>query len=121
MQIVIRIIGILMFLSGILFLLKPALIKQIVTFMQKGYRVYFIAMLRIALAIVFLLGARQCGMPRVIVILAILFLLSGLSIFMLGSGKIQRILKWYLRQPIFFLRILSLIPLILGGLIIYAA
>jgi hypothetical protein len=118
---VIRIIGIVMFLAGILFLLKPLIIKQLISFLQKGYRVYFVGMLRIALAIVFLLGARHCGMPRVIVVLAILFLLSGLSIFMLGSGKIQRILKWYLRQPIFFLRILSLIPLILGGLIIYAS
>jgi hypothetical protein len=121
MQITIRIIGILMFMAGILFLINPQIIKQIITFLQKGYRIYFVGMLRIALAVVFLLGARQCGMTRVIIVLAILFLISGLSIFMLGSGKIQRILKWYLRQPIFFLRILALIPLILGGLIIYAA
>ncbi len=121
MQTVIQIIGIAMFLAGILFLVKPQIIKQIITFLQKGYRIYFVGMLRIALAIVFLLGARHCGMTRVIVVLAILFLLSGLSIFMLGSGKIHRILQWYLRQPSFFLRILSLIPLILGGLIIYAA
>jgi len=121
MQIVIRIIGILMFLAGILFLVNPQFIKQIIIFLQKGYRIYFVGMLRIAMAIIFLLGARHCGMTHVIVVLAILFLLSGLSIFMLGSGKIQRILKWYLRQPIFFLRILALVPLILGSLIIYAA
>jgi hypothetical protein len=121
MQTVIQVIGIFVFLAGILFLVKPAVIKQLIVFLQKGYRIYFVGMLRIALAIVFLLGARQCDMTRVIVVLAILFLLSGLSIFMLGSAKIRRILEWYLRQPLFFLRVLALIPLILGGLITYAA
>lgn len=121
MQTIIQVIGILIFLGGILFLLKPEVVRRIVAFMQKGYRIYFVGMLRIALAVVFLLGARQCDMTRVMAALAILFLVSGLLIFMLGSGKIQRILSWYLRQPAFVLRVLSLIPLLLGGLIIYAA
>jgi len=121
MQTAIQVIGILMFLAGVLFLLKPQIIKQIIVFLQKGYRIYFVGMLRIAMAIVFLLGARQCDMTRVIVVLAILFLLSGLLIFMLGTSKIRSMLNWYLKQSIVVLRALSLVPLLFGGLIIYAA
>ncbi len=121
MQTVIQVIGISVFLAGILFLLKPEVIRRIIAFIQKGYRIYFVGMLRIAMAIVFLLGARECDMSRIIVVLAILFLLSGLLIFILGPSKIRGILNWYLRQPIVVLRMLSLVPLLLGGLIIYAA
>jgi uncharacterized protein YjeT (DUF2065 family) len=79
------------------------------------------AIVRFALAIVFFLGARQCGVKWVIVLFGLIFLLSGLLIFMLGLEKAKAIINWYQEQPKFLLRVVATIVLGVGLIIVYAA
>ena len=121
MHSIIRIIGILFMLIGIFYFLTPAAIKNIVRFFKKDNRIYLIAIVRFALAIIFLLGARRCAITPVIVAFAILFLTSGMLIFTLGTRKLTAVFNWYLDQPVFVLRIMASIPILVGGVIIYSA
>jgi len=121
MDVVIKIIGIIIIVVGILYLLKPNLMKHLIAFFKKGKRIYLAGLIRLAFAIIFLLGARECDITWVIVAFGILFMVSGLLIFMLGPKKIKTIFEWFEKQPMLILRLIAIIALAMGGIIIYAA
>jgi len=119
--IVIKSLGILFALIGILYLLRPDIIKRLMEFFKKGKRIYLAGLIRFALAVVFLLGAGECDQKWVIAAFGILFLMGGLLIFMLGPEKIRRILDWYQNQSTLIFRVIALIVLAVGAIIIYSA
>lgn len=121
MDTVIRIIGTVIVCIGFAYLLKPKALKAVMAFFRKGVRLYFAALLRFALAVVFLLAARECEITLVIIAFAALFLISGLLIIGLGLEKVKGILGWYLEQPPFLLRIVAVIAMAVGLIIVYAA
>jgi hypothetical protein len=82
---------------------------------------YFAALIRLALAVVFLLSARQCHLFWVIFAFGVLFIISGLLIFILGLEKVRAYISWWQKQPLILLRVMALIGLGLGALIIYSA
>lgn len=121
MAIVIKIVGILIVLAGIVFFLRPEMMNRLLVFFKKGKRVYFMGLVRFVLAIVFLLGAGQCDGKQVIAAFGILFLISGLLIFLLGAEKVGAILDWFLKQSVLLKRISAVIALVIGAAIIYFA
>jgi len=121
MNIVIRIIGIAFVFMTIVYFLKPDIMKRLMEFFKQGRRIYFAAIIRLALAIVFLLAARQCRQFWVIFAFGVLFIISGLLIFILGSEKIKSYINWWQKQPLMLLRIMALVGLAIGAIIIYSA
>lgn len=121
MLMAVKIIGTVIVCVGFGYLLRPELLRAVLAFFKKGVWLYLAAFVRFALAVVFLLAARECEMPWVITAFAVLFLISGILIFALGLKKVRGILDWYLEQPIFLLRVLAAIAMAVGLLIVYAA
>ena len=121
MDTIVRIIGIVFVFMTIVYLLKPDIMKRLMEFFKQGRRIYFAAMVRFVLAIVFLLAARQCRQFWIIFAFGVLFIISGLLIFILGLEKVKSYISWWQRQPLVLLRVMALIGLGLGALIIYSA
>ena len=121
MNIVIIAIGILIMLMGILYIIKPGILKKLMEFFKKGNRIYFAGLLRFVLAIIFLLGARESDTPIVITAFGIIFIISGLLVFMMGAKRTSNMLEWYLKQPASVLRLVASIALISGAVIVYFA
>lgn len=121
METVIKIIGTVIVCIGLVFLIWPEIMRATTRFFSKGSRLYLAAMVRFALAIVFIMGARNCGIKWVIVLFGLIFLLSGLLIFMLGLERAKGIIRWYQEQPSFVYRIVAIIVLSVGLIITYAA
>jgi uncharacterized protein YjeT (DUF2065 family) len=105
----------------IVYFLKPDIMKRLMEFFKQGRRIYFAALLRLVLAVVFLLTARQCSHFWVIFAFGILFIISGLLIFILGLEKVKSYISWWQKQPLVLLRVMALIGLAIGALIIYSA
>ncbi|MHC4397964.1 MAG: hypothetical protein ACYS1A_20160 [Planctomycetota bacterium] len=121
MDIVVKIIGILFICIAVVYLLKPTVMKWLIGFFKKGKRIYLAGLVRFALAVVFLLAARECKNFWVIFAFGILFIISGLLIFVLGPKRLNSILDWYQKQSLLLLRLIALIVLAIGAVIIYAA
>jgi uncharacterized membrane protein len=111
-------LGIVFVFVGMLHLIRPDVSKRIVEFFKKGKRVYFVGLIRFALAVVFLLGARECKVKWVIAVFGILFLISGLVIFMLGPKRLMPVLDWYQRQSSIVTRVIAVIILAAAVVII---
>jgi len=121
MDIVIKVIGMFFALIGVVYLLKPNIIKWLMEFFKQGRRLYIAGVLRFAFAIIFLIGARECDITWVIITFGVLFLISGLLIFTLGLDRLRSMLEWYQQQSNWVLRFLASVTLILGAVIIYSA
>jgi uncharacterized protein YjeT (DUF2065 family) len=121
MEVVVKIIGIVIVALAIVYLLKPDVMKYVMEFFTKGKRIYLAGLIRLVLAVVFLLAARECDITWMIILFGILFLVSGLLIFVLGPERIKSIADWFQRQSIFVLRLLALAAFIIGAIIIYSA
>jgi len=121
MQTVIKVLAIIFMASGVIDIVKPALLRPLFRWFAKGCRVYLAGIVRFALAVVFLIAAKNCAYPRVIVVFGVLFLLSGLLIFLLGPKRVNAILQWFNRQPDILLRVIGVVVLALGGLLLYSA
>ncbi|OHB77562.1 MAG: hypothetical protein A2Z25_14500 [Planctomycetes bacterium RBG_16_55_9] len=119
--IVIKGLGVLFVLIGVAYLLKPKVLKTLMSFFKKGKRIYVAGLIRFALAVVFLLAATQCRKPTIIGAFGVLFLLSGLLIFVLGPPTIRRIFDWYEKQPTLLYRIIASIVIVVGAIIIFSA
>ncbi|MBN2456015.1 MAG: hypothetical protein JXB29_05690 [Sedimentisphaerales bacterium] len=63
MDSIIKIIGIVFVAIGIVYLLKPEIAKALMDFFKQANRIYIAAVIRLALAVVFLLAARECIVP----------------------------------------------------------
>ena len=73
----IRLVGVICVAVGILYMLRPDVTKRLMEFFKKGSRMYLAGVMRLALAVVFLIGADRCRHKWVIVGFGILFLISG--------------------------------------------
>jgi hypothetical protein len=118
---IIKVIGTVIVFIGLVYLIKPTVLKGTMRFFAKGSRLYLAAMVRFALAIVFFSGARHCGIRWVIVLFGLIFLLSGILIFMLGLKNSKVIIRWYLDQPNLIFMVVATIVLAVGLIILYAA
>ena len=121
MGIVIQSLGIFFCIIGIVYLLRPDVMKWLLEFFKKGKRIYFAGLARFVLGVIFLLGATDCDNIWIIRAFGILFLIGALLIFWLQPEKIRRILDWYQKQSVLFLRVFAVIVLALGAVIIFSA
>jgi amino acid transporter len=121
MDTIVKVIGIVIILLAVLLLLKPDIMKHILKFFKYGKRIYLAGLVRLILAVVFLLAASECDIPWVIVLFGILFLISAMVIFMLGAEKLSPMLDWFQNKSPLFLRFMAVIIMAVGALIIYSA
>ena len=121
MDTVIKIIGMVFVIMAVVCLLKPDVMKRIMEFFKGGKRIYFTGLVRLVFAVVFLLSARECRQFWVIFAFGILFLISGLLVFMIGAEKLRPVLGWFQNKSALFLRVMAVIILAVGAIIIYSA
>lgn len=101
---------------GILFFTRPQIIKFITDSI-----IYAAALLRIAIAIIFFVGAFKCRLPWVIITLGCILLISGIMVFAVGTEKIKTVINVIREKPLKVIRFLGLIPVIVGIIVLYAA
>lgn len=121
MSTAIQIIGIVIVAIGVVYILKPSVMKRLFEFFKKGNRLYVAAPIRLGLAVVFLIGARECKHFWVIFVLGILLLISGILVLLLGPKKLVPILEWFQVQSEILQRVVALIVLAVGVVIIISA
>ena len=121
MDTVIKVIGLLFMVMGIWLAARPEAIKQLLSFFKKGKRLYIAGGIRLVLAIVFLLSARECDVVWFIILVGILFLIGGLLIFTMKQEKLKGWIDWWLGKSDIVIRSLSVLVLLFGALIVWAA
>jgi uncharacterized protein YjeT (DUF2065 family) len=121
MDLAVKIVGVFLILAGLLYLLRPQVVRSLTQFFIKGNRLYISAIVRLILAVLFLLSATKCTHPQIVGAFGVLFLLGGLTIFMAGPAKLKPTLTWFLARSPVWSRIAGIVIMAFGGIIVYAA
>ncbi len=121
MRWIVFIVSILIIAEGALFLFRPDILKSILKFFLAGSRIYAIAIVRIVLAVLFFIAARDCKMPKIIIAFGILMLVSGIIGLVTRIVWCKKFVQWWINQPLLVLRLMSILAITVGGIILYAA
>lgn len=121
MLILVKLIGAYIIFIGIIFLLKPKLLKGYIAFWDQGKRLYIIGGSRLLMGTILLSASSQCRLKWVVLILSILIIIAGLPYFIMKKERMQVMLSRWDKRPTLFIRLLGLSILAIGALLIYSA
>ncbi len=121
MDFAVKIVGVILVCMGLVYVLKPGIARGLTKFFVGGKRLYLGGIVRLALAILFLLSARECRYPWIIGVFGAVFLFGALVVFLAGPAKLRPMLTWCQGRSLVWGRIIGGIVFLLGGVIIYAA
>ena len=118
-RIVIFIIGFLIVAEGLLFLLRPALLGPVVRFFNRTFWMYTLSIVRIVLAVIFLLGATQCRVTIVIAGFGIVLLISGFAGLIVKHQMYNSILQWLQERNLTAVRFVAAVVVLIGAVIVF--
>ena len=72
---------------GCMLMMKDGLLEKMIAFAEKGKKVYFIGILRILIGLIYIGAASISRVPRMIIFFGIVFVLSGVLIFILKKER----------------------------------
>jgi hypothetical protein len=120
MMMLARLLGFVVVVIGIVVAVKPGTFKVMINFWKKGKNFYIAGGMRLFFGIMFFVIAPGCMVPGVIYTLGILMIIGGITIFVIGREKVLKMLEWWENKPVSLIRILALVPMLIGALIIYS-
>ncbi len=120
MIILAKIIGVLFTVAGVVLLVHPETAKKLFSFWEEGQRIYGLAIIRFIVGAILLLAARECMMPVLVIVIGVLPIIGGLIIVVLGPEKARKIIEKWKKKPDLVFRKISLVPLVLGLLLLWA-
>ena len=121
MEGIVKLIGIIMTVAGVVCFIKPNLTKTLVDFFTKEKWIYAGAILAFIIGIILLRAASECAISWIVTLFGILALAKGIIVLVLGKQKIKSILESFTKNPSNTLRGWALLKIALGVSLIYAA
>ena len=109
-----KLISILIICIGVALSANPSLSKSFIAFARVGKRYFIGVAVRISFGIIILLAAPKSSCPWGTVIFGALFVISGIVLAVLGEERLHKILDWLDNKPEKFIRIIAILPIILG-------
>lgn len=120
MAMLIKIIGMLMIIEAVVFLLKPDMVKTMISFFARGKGTYLAAAVKGAFGAICLLAASGCNWPWFMTILGVISLLAAILI-VARPDTVRSIGGWFSSRSQNFLRIYSIVCAVFGVLLVLAA
>ena len=113
------VVGVFVMALGLTGLVSPDVLIRVGEFSVTAVGLYTVAAVRVAIAIVFILVAKETRTPRIISALGVIVLIGGLTTPLLGVDRASAILTWVSAQGPAFIRVTAGLAWILGMLITY--
>ncbi len=120
MRIAVGIIGWLIVAEGVLFLIRPEFLGPVIRLFSDGFWMYALSVLRIALAVVFFVGAIQCRLKGVLVSFGILMLIVGVAGLIVKRRMYNTMLQWWQERNLVTVRLLAAVVMLIGAAIVYS-
>lgn len=121
MRTAILVVGWLIVVEGVLFLIWPSLLGLFVRFFKNTFWMYVLSLVRIALGILFLLGAAQARVTVVIAGFAIFLLIAAAAGLIMKRQMYDTIALWWQERKLMTVRITAAFVILLGAVLVYCA
>lgn len=117
---VIWLTGLLVAGLGIGIILQPVIFTKTLKAFKKQVFLYLVGTIRSALGVIFLVWARSCNKPLIIIIFGILMIFSAAVIFLVPKTRLFHLMDFFLKRPQWLHRIWGLAAVAIGAIIIWA-
>jgi uncharacterized protein YjeT (DUF2065 family) len=121
MEGIVKLIGIVMVAAGVVYFVKPVLIKKTADFIMKEKWIYVCGIVSFIIGIIFLRAASLCAIKWLVILLGIIAIIKGILVFVLGQQKIKSLIGKWMSKPVNTWRTLAIIKIAVGVIIIYSA
>jgi len=118
---IIKLIGLLEIVLGVIFLLNTDNFRRFISFFSEGKKPYLGGFLKILIGSIFLFTATQCRVVWIMVTLGVLALAGGILILTRETQKAKSLIAIWKDKPVSVLRLYAVLALLVGALIIYSA
>ncbi|MBP89318.1 MAG: hypothetical protein CMJ64_21830 [Planctomycetaceae bacterium] len=115
----VSLVGIFATVIGLLGLISPQRLADIVGHWQGPTRFWAAITARLAFGAFFLVAAPMCRLPIVVRVVGAITIIAALTILIIGQSRLDIFIAWWLRQPK-LVRISALFAFGFGLLLIYA-
>lgn len=115
-----KMIGMALVAVGVLVMVRPSAVKQILDFWKEGNRLYGMGVVRIVVGVILLLAARESAIPWLVAIIGLLPITGGIVIFVMGLDKSKKLIELWHSKPNKVYRKFSVIPIAIGAVLILA-
>jgi uncharacterized protein YjeT (DUF2065 family) len=120
MLILAKLVAILIIVFGIIYLVSPKVVRQVISYFEQGKRIYAGGVIRILFSVILLLVASQCRWVGVVIVFGILFLVGGIFVFAFNLEKSKSILRWYAEKSDIVLRLFAILTVVIGVLLLFS-
>jgi len=121
MLLIVRLLGIVIFIMGAVFIRKPEILKKYIDFWKDPKKLRSGGILALVVGVVFLIADAQCRIPWLTTFLGILSVIKGVLLLTLRRSVITSYLDWWEEKPLSMTRILGYGALVFGILLVYLA
>jgi len=94
MVFLVKILSVLVVVFGCLVMLKPSIIKSIVSYVKVDNRIYIAAIVRSIIGAVLMLAAQYCSVPWIVLFLGALLVFTAIVCFVVKKEIIEGMLNW---------------------------
>jgi len=119
--VIIKALGVIMAVVGVLLSAIPQKVMKFLPFFKVTKKIRIIGIIRLGIAVIFLLAASGSRWPVVIAVLGIITLVSGVLALTLRVKHIKTFIGWVEARNDIFIRIMGGVVVLIGLLIIFAA
>ena len=120
LPLIVAAIGMLIGVAGLVGVTNPSALLGFMNGFISQARLYVIAVIRLALGVVFLFAAPECKLTILVQITGVLALLSGITTAMIGEARARQMVEWFAAQPSNVLRLFSVAVIVFGAALVYA-
>ncbi|MHC5061996.1 MAG: hypothetical protein ACYTFK_13030 [Planctomycetota bacterium] len=116
---IVFVVGALIAAEAAIILIKPGVFRKLAGFFIYDRMLYIPAAIAIVVGVVFLIFARECLQPKLIIVFGLIAAAKGLAIFLNKPETFKKLLDWFSARSDTMLRLLSILELAIGVLIMY--
>ncbi|MBI4115292.1 MAG: DUF2065 family protein [Candidatus Omnitrophica bacterium] len=117
MIILIKLVGIVITVFGLAIFASPEFSQKVFDFFKEGKRIYYAGVVRVAAGALILLSASQSAVPLAAIALGVMFLVSGIVVFVSDLEKMKAFILTYSQMPSLVIRLFGLVGASFGILI----
>ena len=117
---IVVIIGLIILGVGITVLIRPEVLRKMLKIFLARHWWSFVTMIRVLVGVLLMLAASGSRAPTFIIAVGILFILSGVTVPLMGTPRIERLAGWWLERSNTMLRLWGLLAAVIGAAIVWA-
>lgn len=121
MEYVLRSIGILIVVIGVIFTARPSVVPAIIAWIKQGKRIYAAAVVRIVLGVLLVAACTAASVLWVPAVVGSLMILSGIVLFVMKVERAFALLDWFGTRSDTVRRLMTTVIALLGVAVILTA